>query len=106
MPFPPTETDAERPSRRQIGTARVWTPGPAGTWTVQTLTGHADGVRSAAFSPDGTRVVTTSVNDINTLTTAIADINGAIVKALGVSQGQTPNDLLDQRDALVFINRL
>lgn len=42
-----------------------------------------------------------AVTEINTLSNALADINKDIVKSLGISQGQTPNDLLDQREALV-----
>ena len=42
-----------------------------------------------------------SVDDINTLTSSIAKINEAIVLEKGRAGGQPPNDLLDQRDALV-----
>lgn len=40
-----------------------------------------------------------SVNEINTLTAGIADLNEAIVSAS--AGGATPNDLLDQRDAMI-----
>ena len=42
-----------------------------------------------------------AVVDINSLADAVADINEDIVKALGTSQGQPPNDLLDQRERLI-----
>lgn len=42
----------------------------------------------------------TSVNQINTLAGAIATVNGQIAAGLA-STGQTPNDLLDQRDSLI-----
>lgn len=41
------------------------------------------------------------VDKLNTLATAIAGLNHDIVQAYGISQGQTPNDLLDQRDVLL-----
>ena len=43
---------------RMISTARLWDA--ASGKALATLEGHADRVRSAAFSPDGTRVVTAS----------------------------------------------
>lgn len=42
-----------------------------------------------------------SVGDINTLTQSIAQLNEAVVLETGRSGGQPPNDLLDQRDALI-----
>jgi flagellar hook-associated protein 1 FlgK len=46
--------------------------------------------------------VTTSVGTINSLATNIADLNKQIVTALAATAGvQTPNDLMDQRDALM-----
>jgi flagellar hook-associated protein 1 FlgK len=41
------------------------------------------------------------VDDVNSLSRQIADLNGDIVLALGRTQGQPPNDLLDTRDQLV-----
>ena len=41
------------------------------------------------------------VNEINRITQNIAEMNQAIVVASGQSGGQPPNDLLDQRDALI-----
>ena len=45
--------------------------------------------------------ISNAVTEINSIAGAIADINEDIVKALGTSQGQPPNDLLDQRETLV-----
>jgi len=42
-----------------------------------------------------------SVQMVNTYATQIAALNGNIKSALSMSQGQQPNDLLDQRDYLV-----
>ncbi|MDO9010742.1 MAG: flagellar hook-associated protein FlgK [Gallionella sp.] len=42
-----------------------------------------------------------SVQMVNTYATQIAALNGNIKSALSMSQGQPPNDLLDQRDFLV-----
>lgn len=42
-----------------------------------------------------------SVQMVNTYATQIAALNGNIKSALSTSQGQQPNDLLDQRDYLV-----
>lgn len=42
-----------------------------------------------------------AVEQINTIAGSIADLNKAIIRALGVSQGQPPNDLLDRRDTLI-----
>ena len=45
--------------------------------------------------------ISNAVSEINSLASAVADINKDIVKALGTSQGQPPNDLLDNREQLV-----
>ena len=45
--------------------------------------------------------IRTSVTDINRLSGSIAELNGMIVIEQGRSGGQPPNDLLDQRDALI-----
>lgn len=45
--------------------------------------------------------ITSSVNTINTYAQQIATLNGNIKRATATSQGQLPNDLLDQRDQLV-----
>ncbi len=45
--------------------------------------------------------ITNSVADINNLASGIAKLNQQIVLAKGLAGGQPPNDLLDQRDALV-----
>lgn len=42
-----------------------------------------------------------SVTEINALSSNIGDLNNQIVRALGASSGQPPNDLLDQRDELL-----
>jgi flagellar hook-associated protein 1 FlgK len=50
--------------------------------------------------------IRTAVSSINSYATQIASLNEAIVVA-GSSNGQPPNDLLDQRDQLVFdLNKL
>ena len=41
------------------------------------------------------------VNELNSLAGSLASLNRDIVQALGVAQGQPPNDLLDQRDTLL-----
>ncbi len=41
------------------------------------------------------------VTDINALARGIADLNRKIETALGVNQGELPNDLIDKRDALL-----
>lgn len=45
--------------------------------------------------------LTQRVDTVNTLATSLANLNTNIVQAQGVAQGQPPNDLLDQRDALL-----
>lgn len=45
--------------------------------------------------------IQSSVTEINTLGTAIAKLNNSIVLAQGGPGGEAPNDLLDQRDALL-----
>jgi len=42
-----------------------------------------------------------SVNTVNTYAQQIATLNGNIKRAMASSQGQQPNDLLDQRDQLI-----
>lgn len=42
-----------------------------------------------------------SVTEINAIASNIGDLNNQIVRALGASSGQPPNDLLDQRDELL-----
>ncbi|MEM6998534.1 MAG: flagellar hook-associated protein FlgK [Pseudomonadota bacterium] len=42
------------------------------------------------------------VNDINNIATAIAGINARVVEAIGISGGESPNDLLDQRDQMIL----
>lgn len=42
-----------------------------------------------------------SVNTVNTYAQQIATLNGSIKRAVASSQGQQPNDLLDQRDQLI-----
>lgn len=41
------------------------------------------------------------VNEVNRLTTQISQLNNEILRQRGAAGGQTPNDLLDQRDRLV-----
>ncbi len=45
--------------------------------------------------------ISTTVTTINSYAQQIAALNGNIKRALSTGQGQTPNDLLDQRDQLV-----
>jgi flagellar hook-associated protein 1 FlgK len=50
---------------------------------------------------DSNNQIDSYVAEINSLAQSIADLNDDIVIATGRSSGATPNDLLDQRDALV-----
>ena len=60
------------------------------------LAGWIEGLRHQVNSE-----LSSSVAEINGLTRGIAELNDAIVLAQGRSGGHTPNDLLDQRDALI-----
>jgi flagellar hook-associated protein 1 FlgK len=62
----------------------------------QSLNGQLQEMRDAVNSQ-----VTTSVGTINSYAQQIANLNDAIGKAQGATDGQAPNDLLDQRDYLV-----
>ncbi|MEM7280089.1 MAG: flagellar hook-associated protein FlgK [Pseudomonadota bacterium] len=42
-----------------------------------------------------------AVDDVNALAVSIADLNQSIVESTSAAGGQPPNDLLDQRDALI-----
>jgi len=57
--------------------------------------------RFGAIARDLNGAIGSSVTRINSLSGAIADINGQIMRALGTSTGEPPNDLIDQRDRLV-----
>lgn len=46
--------------------------------------------------------ITTGVNEINRITQTLGNLNETIVIEQGRSGGQPPNDLLDQRDALIL----
>ncbi len=59
----------------------------------------SQGLQDLGERIDGEIKVT--VDEINSLATGIADLNEDIEIALGLSGGQPPNDLLDQRDALL-----
>ncbi len=48
------------------------------------------------------RDIESTVQEINALSTAIADINGDIILAKGLSGGNPPNDLMDERDQLII----
>jgi flagellar hook-associated protein 1 FlgK len=50
---------------------------------------------------DSNNQIDSYVAEINSLAESIADLNDDIVIATGRSSGATPNDLLDQRDALI-----
>ncbi|ATA24392.1 flagellar hook-associated protein FlgK [Brenneria goodwinii] len=45
--------------------------------------------------------IQSTVGQINTYASQIAELNNQITRLTGANQGQTPNDLLDQRDQLV-----
>jgi len=57
--------------------------------------------RLGRVSRDLNSAIEATVDDINGLSGAIADINGEIMRALGATTGEPPNDLIDQRDRLV-----
>ncbi|MBI2802765.1 MAG: flagellar hook-associated protein FlgK [Gammaproteobacteria bacterium] len=57
--------------------------------------------RFAELTTNVNNGLTQRVGAVNTLATSLANLNTSIVHALGVAQGQPPNDLLDQRDALL-----
>ncbi|GBE48702.1 flagellar hook-associated protein 1 [bacterium BMS3Bbin12] len=54
-----------------------------------------------SLSGNVNQALITNATDITGLARGVAKLNGAIVNAQGVGSGITPNDLLDQRDALV-----
>lgn len=47
-------------------------------------------------------LLTDDIGEINTIARAIADINKDIVAAMGIANGEPPNDLLDQREVLIL----
>lgn len=57
--------------------------------------------RMESIRADANGQITNYVQEINSLAQSLADINQDIVIAKGRVAGQTPNDLLDQRDAMV-----
>lgn len=72
--------------------------------SAQTLTGRFQELQQQMEQTrDGINgQITSSVATINSLATGIADLNGKIAEASAGSSGtQPPNDLLDQRDALM-----
>jgi len=46
--------------------------------------------------------ISSSVKTVNTYAQQIATLNGNIKRAIAAGQGQQPNDLLDQRDQLIY----
>ncbi|MGH8136661.1 MAG: flagellar hook-associated protein FlgK [Steroidobacteraceae bacterium] len=58
------------------------------------------GSQLSTYSSNVESQIGSSVGQINTLATGIASLNGQIAAGLA-STGQTPNDLLDQRDNLI-----
>ncbi len=64
--------------------------------TFHTLSGQLN-----SLNADVNQALTTHAADITGLAQGIAKLNGAIVNAQGAGSGAAPNDLLDQRDALV-----
>jgi flagellar hook-associated protein 1 FlgK len=57
--------------------------------------------RMESIRADANGQITSYVKEINSLAQSLADINQDIVTAKGRVAGQTPNDLLDQRDAMI-----
>jgi flagellar hook-associated protein 1 FlgK len=57
--------------------------------------------RFGAIARDLNGAIEASVKQINSLSSAIADINDQIMRGLGATSGEAPNDLIDQRDRLV-----
>ena len=68
-----------------------------------TLAARFDDINAnlSAISDNVNDEIANAVIEINSLASAVADLNEDIVKALGTSQGQPPNDLLDRRETLV-----
>lgn len=68
-----------------------------------TLAARFDDINAnlSAISDNVNDEIANAVIEINSLAGAVADLNEDIVKALGTSQGQPPNDLLDRRETLV-----
>ncbi len=62
----------------------------------RTLDGQLDGMIG-----ESTRRAETLVADINTDISEVARLNGEVVRALALGSNAPPNDLLDQRDAIV-----
>jgi flagellar hook-associated protein 1 FlgK len=69
----------------------------------QSLTARLQGLnqRFTEIRDGVNRQITESVNEINSLAQQIASLNHNIILAQGAAGGQPPNDLLDQRDALL-----
>ena len=57
--------------------------------------------RFSALSSNVNERLTANVDKLNSLASALSGLNRDIVGAFGASQGQPPNDLLDQRDQLL-----
>jgi flagellar hook-associated protein 1 FlgK len=57
--------------------------------------------RLSALSSNVNERLTANVDKLNSLASALSGLNRDIVGAFGASQGQPPNDLLDQRDQLL-----
>ncbi len=62
----------------------------------RTIQNRLDGFQSEIDSR-----LESSVGEINSLARSISELNRAIVEGTGATGGQPPNDLLDQRDALI-----
>ncbi len=71
----------------------------SGQSLVQTF--HTLSAQLNSLNTNVNQALTTNATDITSLAQGIAKLNGEIVNAQGAGSGITPNDLLDQRDALV-----
>ena len=71
--------------------------------TAKTLTDRFQDLdtRFSVLNENVNREIAQRVTQVNSYTAALASLNRDIVQAFGVSQGQPPNDLLDQRDRLL-----
>lgn len=88
------------------GLANTPTSIPARQTVLSSAQTAADGFQSvsqslAAISSALNGQISSSVQQINTYASQIATLNTSITTAMATSNGQPPNDLLDQRDKLV-----
>jgi len=62
----------------------------------KTINGRLDSLRNQA-----NQNLTDITNEINSISESVAELNSKIILATGLGDGQSPNDLLDQRDVLL-----